>query len=108
MVGGEQQGAWRWPAMAAALVAGLNVFDALFTVALLQLGIGREANPLMRGLYQLSPWLFVAVKAAAVTGALAILLRHRARRLARLALALAAVVYLALVAYELAGLAGAR
>jgi len=90
-----------WPVKAAAAIALLNLFDCLFTLAFLQLGLCDEANPVMRGLYLASPWLFAAVKLVSVNLALAFLLKVRARPLARTALGLVAVVYLALGAYEL-------
>jgi len=90
-----------WPARVAAAIVLLNLFDCLFTLVFLQLGLCDEANPFMCALYVTSPWLFAAVKLVSVNVALAFLLKVRARPLARAALGLAAVVYLALGAYEL-------
>jgi hypothetical protein len=90
-----------WPVTAVAAIALINVFDCLFTLAFLHLGLCQEANPLMRALYLASPWLFAAVKLAVVNLALAFLLKVRRKPFARAALLSAGVAYVALAAYEL-------
>lgn len=96
----------RWTAWAAWTIAAVNVFDCLFTLAFLQLGLCQEANPFMRSLYDCSPWAFAGAKVALVSGGVALLLRLSTLRLARLALSLGAAVYGLLAAYELTGLVG--
>ncbi|MBS2029486.1 MAG: hypothetical protein JST54_16410 [Deltaproteobacteria bacterium] len=90
-----------WAERAAAGVMVLNLFDALFTLSFLQAGLCTEANPFMRGLYLCSPLLFMAVKLLSVNVGLAVLVRLKARPLARAALAFCVVAYVALAAYEL-------
>jgi len=91
----------RWAEGAAAGVTVLNLFDALFTLSFLQAGLCDEANPFMRGLYVCSPVLFMAVKLFCVNVGLAVLVRLKTRPLARAALAVCVVAYVALAAYEL-------
>lgn len=96
----------RRSSLAAGLIAGINVFDCLFTLCFLQLGLCEEANPFMRGLYDCSPWAFAGAKVALVNTAVLLLLKLSANPLARAALSLGAGVYGLLAAYELAGLVG--
>lgn len=84
--------------MAALLL--LNLADALFTLAFLQLHLAEEANPLMAAAYAGSPVLFLAVKLALVHGGALLLWTHRAAAAARAALAAGVALYGAIVVYH--------
>lgn len=56
------------------LVVG-NLIDALATTALLELGLARETNPLMRWAYEASPLVFMLGKLALVQGAILLVMR---------------------------------
>ncbi|MTH52389.1 hypothetical protein GKZ89_03145 [Bacillus mangrovi] len=43
-------------------LAAVNALDMLITLAGLELGLIKEANPLMRGIYEYSPVAFIGVK----------------------------------------------
>ena len=93
-----------WVIRAAVVIAALNLFDGIFTLAFLQLGLCREANPVMGALYDWAPWAFMAVKMLLVNVSLVVPVHLRARLLARVALAACTGIYAALAVYELRGL----
>lgn len=78
----------------------LNLADALFTLAFLQLHLAEEANPLMAAAYAGSPVLFLAVKLALVHSGAVLLWIHRATAAARGALAAGVALYAAIVVYH--------
>jgi uncharacterized protein DUF5658 len=84
--------------MAALLV--LNLLDALFTLAFLQLHLAEEANPLMAAAYAGSPVLFLVLKLALVHGGALLLWLHRSTPAARGALAAGVALYAAIVVYH--------
>ena len=61
------------PAVVCLLVG--NLLDALTTMALLELGLARETNPLMRLAYEASPLVFMLGKLAMVQGAVLLVAR---------------------------------
>ncbi len=81
------------------LLFGLSAFDGLATHCFLRAGLAEELNPLMRQLWERSPLLFGAFKAATALGALAALRlgRHSALAASLLLTALAAYGLLACV-----------
>jgi hypothetical protein len=78
----------------------LNLADALFTLAFLQLHLAEEANPLMAAAYAGSPVLFLVVKLALVHGGALLLWIHRSSAAARAALAAGVALYGAIVVYH--------
>lgn len=84
--------------MAALLV--LNLLDALFTLAFLQLHLAEEANPLMAAAYAGSPVLFLVVKLVLVHSGALLLWIHRATAAARGALAAGVALYAGIVVYH--------
>ncbi len=97
---------WRVPGFGIALaILILNLLDALFTLAFLQLGLAEEANPLMSLVYRSSPLGFVLVKLAMVQlGVMILQMNHRVR-LAQYALNAGVTIYVCIVAYHLAFIA---
>jgi len=83
----------------------LNLLDALFTLAFLQLGLAEEANPLMSLVYRSSPLGFVLVKLAMVQLGVMILQMNHRFRLAQYALNAGVTIYVCIVAYHLAFIA---
>ena len=92
--------------MAATLIVG-NLLDGLFTVTLLQLHLVREANPVMRWLYEGSPLSFMATKLLCVHVGLMLLWGQRHLPAAQRAMATGAAVYAAVVLYHLSLIAAA-
>lgn len=84
-------------------VLGLNLVDALLTLAWVELGVAREANPLLAGLLALSPALFVAAKSALVSLGLGLLFLLRQRRMAVLGIWSALGLYLLVLGIHLHG-----
>jgi hypothetical protein len=78
----------------------LNLADALFTLAFLQLHLAEEANPLMAAAYAGSPILFLAVKLALVHSGALLLWIHRAAAAARAAMAAGVALYGGIVVYH--------
>ncbi|HYV47126.1 MAG TPA: DUF5658 family protein [Myxococcaceae bacterium] len=78
----------------------LNLLDALFTLAFLQLHLAEEANPLMAAAYAGSPVLFLVLKLALVHSGAVLLWIHRATPAARGALAAGVALYAAIVVYH--------
>lgn len=78
-----------------------NLIDGAITLALVQSGLAREANPLMASALSGGPLLFMSVKLALVSVGVYLLWELRERRAAFLALSGLAVVYGALVLYHL-------
>ena len=78
-----------------------NLLDGLFTLALLQLQLAREANPVMRWLYESSPVFFMVAKLSAVQLAALLLWLHRGVPAARWALGVGATLYGGVVGYHL-------
>ena len=80
--------------IALALVLILNCIDLFATITWVELGLAKEANPLMDALLQIHPVLFAAVKIALVSSAVMILWRFRSHVATHVAAAMAAVLYL--------------
>lgn len=99
MAAGGREGQGRLFAAAAALLV-LNLADAVFTLTFLQLGVAREANPLMRLAYEASPVGFMLVKLSIVHGGTWLLWLHRSSSAGRLALNAGVLLYAAIVAYH--------
>jgi len=96
------EGGGRDAALRARMVALLllNLADALFTLAFLQLHLAEEANPLMAAAYAGSPVLFLIVKLALVHSGAVLLWLHRATAAARGAMAAGVALYAAIVVYH--------
>jgi hypothetical protein len=90
----------RWIGVAFALVVGLSLLDAAFTLTLLRQG-ATEANPVMRAALQLGEGPFVFVKTFVTILAAGFLCLHKNWPLGRLCLAVAILGYAALTAYHL-------
>src|SRR5712692_6784040 len=97
---------WNLPGFGISMaVLVLNLLDALFTLAFLQLELAVEANPLMNLAYRSSPLAFVLIKLGMVQVGIMILHLHRQFRVAHYALNIAAAVYAGIVSYHLAFIA---
>jgi len=83
------------------LIIGLNVLDALFTIIILELE-GVELNPVVRSVITLDGDRFWIWKFFIVSIPLMILCLHSKFRLVKTALISICVVYLVVVAYEIA------
>jgi hypothetical protein len=100
-----QDAAQPWIRGAALWLTWLNALDAAFTWAWLSSGLAEEANPLMRWAYDVSPWMFLALKAGLVQGGILLLCRTAKGRPLVGALAGSAAVYAMVVGYHLSFLA---
>jgi hypothetical protein len=78
-----------------------NVVDASFTIIYTDLGVAREANPLLGPALEDSPLLFMLIKLGLVSMGVALLWRLRHRRAAVIGLVASAAAYSWLVAYHL-------
>jgi hypothetical protein len=87
------------PAVVVLLVG--NLLDAVFTLTLLQLGLAREVNPLLRWIYEGSPLAFVVGKLAMVQLALLLPLRARLLRSQEMVARSGAALYFMVVLYQL-------
>lgn len=100
------RGPWTLPGFGISVaILVLNLFDALFTLAFLQLELAEEANPLMSFAYRNSPLGFVLIKLAMVQLGIMILHLNRRFRAAQYALNLGAAVYACIVCYHVAFIA---
>jgi hypothetical protein len=90
------------PIAPAVLLLVLNVMDGLFTLIFLQMGVAKEANPLMRQAFEFSPVGFMAFKLVMVNVGVWVLMTHWTARLARLALTFATLAYGVIVTWHLA------
>jgi hypothetical protein len=77
----------------------LSLVDLVFTLRVLQLG-GREANPLMRYVFDAGPAEAVMLKIALIAAVSVIIWRLRRYRLSLLSALLAVTVYGSIVLYE--------
>lgn len=84
------------PAVTCLLIG--NLLDGLATISLLELGLARETNPLMRWAYEASPLLFMLGKLALVQGA--VLLVAPVDRAFRVVSRVGAALYGGVVAYQ--------
>lgn len=91
----------RWLHRVAMGVIIANLFDAIFTIVYTDLGLAREANPLLEPALAGSPLLFMAIKLALVSMGVALLWRLRHRRTAAAGLIASAAAYAWLIAYHL-------
>jgi hypothetical protein len=79
----------------------LNLLDGAFTMIWVLSGQAREANPLMAGVIQESPVVFMVAKLTLVSLGVLILWRHRVRRLAAAAILGVVVCYSVIVLQHL-------
>jgi len=79
----------------------LNLLDAVFTLVWIEAGIAEEANLLLEGILSRSAVGFMLVKMALVSLGVALLWRHRDRRLAVAGLSTACLAYNTLLIYHL-------
>ncbi len=86
--------------MAAAVVI-CNVIDAVFTIIYTDLGLAREANPLLSSALADSPLLFMLIKLALVSMGVLLLWRLRHRRTAAAGLIASGAAYSWLIIYHL-------
>ena len=75
----------------------LNILDILTTLYLVGTGIGREGNPLMAYLLNISPILFVCVKMGLITGCIYVLYKNREAKMINRMAWLIAGFYMAVV-----------
>lgn len=85
---------------AAALLLLANLLDGLFTLTLLELNLVSEVNPLLRWIYELSPFSFMLLKLSCVQLGLLVLWGQRHQPAAGLAIHAVAGLYVAVVAYH--------
>ncbi len=85
------------------LIFILNGLDAIATIAWLQLGIAREANPFMDQLIALNPAFFVLLKLSLVGLGVALLSHNRHHRMARVASYGLFMAFSLLICYHIAG-----
>lgn len=85
------------------LIFILNGLDAIATIAWLQMGIAREANPFMDQLIALHPAFFVTLKLSLVGLGVALLSRYREHRMARGASYALFMTFSLLICYHIAG-----
>jgi hypothetical protein len=91
-----------WILVAFAVLVGLSVLDAAFTLSLLKKGVGaREANPVMHAALDLGDQPFIVIKTLVTAVAAGFLCLHKNWPLGRLCLAAAILGYSALTAYHL-------
>jgi hypothetical protein len=93
----DRPGVWAW--IAFALVVGLSLLDAAFTLSLLRRG-ATEANPVMHAALQLGEGPFVFVKTFVTVLAAGFLCLHKNWPLGRLCMAIAILGYLVLTGYH--------
>ena len=92
---------YRWLRGIVFAIFGLNVIDGLFTVYWVASGWAEEANPLMDGLLDISPGLFMFGKLSLVGFGSVLLWRLRTRPGAVIALFVLFLVYYFLTLYHL-------
>src|SRR5687767_8384304 len=85
------------PTPAAAVLVLANLFDALFTITLLELGLASEMNPLVASAYGCSPMAFVLLKLCLVR--MGVLLVAGERPFSTVARG-GAALYVAVMAYQ--------
>ncbi len=98
---GAAQGRRPWLHRLAVGVIIANLVDAIFTIVYTDLGLAREANPLLEPALAGSPLLFMAIKLSLVSMGVALLWRLRHRTSAVAGLVASAAAYLWLIAYHL-------
>ena len=89
-----------WVLAAFAIIVGLSLLDATFTLYLLKQG-ATEANPVMRAALHLGDQAFVLIKTGVTVLAAGFLMVHKNWPLGRLCLAVALLGYSALTLYHL-------
>jgi len=89
-----------WVLAAFAIVVGLSLLDATFTLYLLKRG-ATEANPVMRAALHLGDQAFVLIKTGVTIAAAGFLMVHKNWPLGRACLAVALLGYSALTLYHL-------
>jgi Domain of unknown function (DUF5658) len=95
-----------WLEVVAASVVICNLMDAVFTLIYTDLGLAREANPLLRDVLADSPLRFMLIKLALVSMGVALLWRLRGRRAAVAGLVTAGAAYAWLIVYHLSAVPG--
>jgi hypothetical protein len=95
---------FRWLRGIVACVMVLNLFDAVCTITVVSLGKATEANPLMAGLIDSDPWLFMVIKLLLVSLGSYLLWRLRKRAAAVMGIFAAFMVYYCLALYHLAAM----
>ena len=78
-----------------------NIIDAMMTSAWLETGMAREANPLMRYCWELSPFVFLFVKLFVFNVCCLFIYAHKEVRRAAKAIKFLTVVYGLLALYHL-------
>jgi hypothetical protein len=77
-----------------------NILDGVFTFTYLQMHLVKEANPVMRWLYDASPVAFMLFKVSCVQLGMLILWLYRWRRAAVVGIWVTAALYAMVVAYH--------
>jgi Domain of unknown function (DUF5658) len=93
----------RWLSRIACAVVICNVVDAVFTIVYTDLGLAREANPLLEPALADSPLRFMLIKLGLVSMGVALLWRLRHRRTAAAGLIASGAAYSWLILYHLSG-----
>jgi hypothetical protein len=88
----------------AASIIVLNLFDAILTLTVVHAGAAAEANPLMEVSLSWGAIWFVLVKLSIVSLGVQLLWRQRRVRLAAIGLVGVCVLYMGVVAYQLAAI----
>jgi len=79
----------------------LNLMDAVFTLTLVGLGIGQEANPIMDYLLTLDPYVFLGIKVVITPLFLLMGLNAREGLFSKISLSIISAIYTTIVCYQL-------
>ena len=91
---------FRWLGGIVKVILGLNLLDALFTLAWVTLGVAKEANPLLETLVRDHPVVFIVVKLGLVAGGSWLLWTHRNRPLAVVGIFVGFLTYYGLLLFH--------
>jgi hypothetical protein len=92
---------YRWLHAIVKLVIALNLLDAIFTLAWVNAGLAREANPLLASLVREHPVLFSLVKLGLVAMGSLLLWHYRNRAVAVIGIFVAFLSYYLVVLYHI-------
>ena len=92
---------FRWLLGIVKVVLALNLIDAILTLAWVNAGLAREANPLLAEIVRDHPVRFAVVKLGLVAGGSLLLWRYRSRPLAVVGIFAVFLVYYLLLLYHI-------
>ncbi len=94
----------RWLAGVTKWLLVLNVLDGVLTILWINLGLAKEANPLLRPVLRQSAVAFIVLKLGAVSGGTVFLWRRRCHPMAAVAIIGSFLVYYLVFLYHLGGI----